>query len=87
MKLPSVPWKKNAAIGGVVRIRSVNNTPIPPVCIAWLVMPFVKSVSNNTPSPLTAQSDPATFTTIFMQIDTITSNLAPTPIDIGLSSH
>ncbi len=34
MKLPNVPWKKKAAIGGVVRIRSVNNTPIPPVCMA-----------------------------------------------------
>ncbi len=78
MKLPKVPWKKNAAIGGVVRIRSVNNTPIPPVCIAWLVMPFVKSVCNKKPSPLTAQSDPATFTTIFMQIETMA---ASTPIE------
>ncbi|MEA9675860.1 hypothetical protein VDF37_14505, partial [Xanthomonas campestris pv. raphani] len=32
---------------------------------------------DNTPSPLTAQSDTATFTTIFMQIDTMA---ASTPI-------
>ncbi|AEL07666.1 hypothetical protein XCR_2796 [Xanthomonas campestris pv. raphani 756C] len=41
-------------------------------------MPFVKSVCNNMPSPLTAQSDPATLTTTFMQIDTIA---ASTPIE------
>ncbi|KHL51402.1 hypothetical protein OZ13_20385 [Xanthomonas cannabis pv. cannabis] len=84
MKLPKVPWKKNAAIGGVVRIRSVNNTPIPPVCMAGLVMPFVKSLSSTMPSALTAQSDPTTLATIFMQIDTIAAsttieNIVPIP--------
>ena len=34
MKLPNVPWKKNAAIGGAVRISVVRINPMPPCCIA-----------------------------------------------------
>ncbi len=47
MKLPSVPWKKNAAIGGGVRIRSVNNTSMSLACMVRQTMLLMKSISNN----------------------------------------
>jgi hypothetical protein len=36
MKLPSVPWKNIAAIGGAVRISVVRIRPMPPCCSTLL---------------------------------------------------
>ena len=50
MKLPSVPWKNIAAIGGAVRISVVRINPMPPCCIAMLDMPSLKFSPNGLPS-------------------------------------
>src|SRR3546814_2327320 len=38
---PSMSWKKEAAIGGAVTIRTVKINPSPPCCNAMLLMPSV----------------------------------------------
>src|SRR6185437_12661590 len=38
-KLPIVPWKNIAAIGGTEMISTVINKPMPPCCNAWLDKP------------------------------------------------
>jgi hypothetical protein len=37
---PSVPWKNEAAIGGVMISNTVRINPSPPCCSAMLLMPI-----------------------------------------------
>ena len=76
MKLPKVPWKNIAAIGGEVRINVVKIKPIPPCCKAMLDMPSVKFSPIRLPSRVEPQKASATFATIFIAIAVIAANTA-----------
>src|SRR3546814_8888178 len=64
-------WKKEAAIGGAVTIRTVKINPSPPCCNAMLLMPSVVA-----PVKLPTQKAAATASTIFNAMATITLNSA-----------
>lgn len=79
MKLPSVPWKKNAAIGGAVRTKVVRISPIPPCCMAWLVTPSASAPSSrNLSANAVIQKVPATRITI--QASATMENIVPIPL-------
>ena len=84
MKLPNVPWKNIAAIGGDVRINVVRIRPMPPCCSAMLDMPSVKLSPINVPSNVAPQKESATFATNFMAMavmaaSTAMENIVPMP--------
>src|SRR3546814_18087167 len=64
-------WKKEAAIGGAVTIRTVKINPSPPCCNAMLLMHSVVA-----PVKLPTQKAAATARTIFNAMATITLNSA-----------
>jgi len=84
MKVPNVPWKNIAAIGGAVRIRVVRIKPIPPCCSAMLLMPSVRFVLSSAPSAAAPQNEAATRATIsiampVMAASTAIENIVPMP--------
>ncbi len=84
MKLPSVPWKNIAAIGGAVRISVVRIRPMPPCCSAMLDMPSLKFSPNGLPSNELPQKAPASLATISIAMvviaaSTAIENIVPIP--------
>jgi hypothetical protein len=57
-------------------IRVVRIKPMPPCCIAWLVMPSVKSDPINDPAAAVVQKATTTRATISSAIETIALNTA-----------
>ncbi len=76
MKLPKVPWKNMAAIGGDVRINVVRIRPIPPCCKAMLDIPSVKLSPIKVPTNAEPQNDSATLATNFIAIAVIAASTA-----------
>ncbi len=77
MKLPSVPWKNIDAMGGAVRIKVVRINPMPPCCIAWLVMPSLEAPSSrNLLTRAVDQNAVETRITMSSAIDTIAASTA-----------
>ncbi len=77
MKLPKVPWKNMAAIGGAVRIKVVRINPMPPCCIAWLVMPSLDApMSGNLFTSAVIQNEADTRITMSSAIETIAASTA-----------
>ncbi|WP_414577173.1 hypothetical protein [Stenotrophomonas sp. FR024] len=66
MKLPNVPWKNIAAIGGAVRISVVRIRPMPPCCSAMLDIPSLKFSPISVPVNVLPQKANATLDTIFI---------------------
>jgi len=76
MKVPSVPWKNIAAIGGAVKISVVRINPMPPCCSAMLLMPSVRLVLNSAPNADAPQNEAATRATISIAIPVIAASTA-----------
>ncbi len=66
-----------AAIGGAVRIKVVRINPMPPCCIAWLVMPSLEAPSSrNLLTKAVDQNAVETRITMSSAIDTIAASTA-----------
>src|SRR3546814_14002149 len=78
MNAPSMPWKKEAAIGGAVTIRTVRINPSPPCCNAMLLMPSVVAPVN-----LPTQKAAATASTILDRKSVVEGKSVSVRVDLG----